>query len=280
MAERLPAAADGAPRAPATALDRVLRWQVVLPLLALVLVLTVLFTPATDRPGDSRLTTRSTEPQGAQALFEIARRLGWRVERRDVGFGPGQVRLAATRRGASAGTPAAVTAADVRLDTTATYAVLDPPTDLTAAEAGALLDAVRRGASLLVALRQGATLGDSLHIQPSQEGATQAEEPDAPKASQCTGSEEQGLINWPTGRIHSYWLVPRAPLPRDTTTFASVTLTRSQLRARRRAAEKRAAEARERAARDSVLAESTRLATPPRNAPARDSARDTAAADD
>lgn len=250
MAERAPATASGDGGAAPTGLARLLTPRVVLPLLALVLVATVVFTPATDRPGDARLTTRSTEPQGAQGLFEIARRIGWRPERRDVGLTAAQARLAApspTR--APRVSPSATGEA---LDTTATYAVLDPPNDLTAAEAGALLDAVRRGAGLLVVLREGAMLGDSLRVQPSETGASQAGEARGGECTDTSSATGGGLINWPTGHIHSYWLVPRAPLPSDTVTFASVALTRGQIRARRRAAEERAAAAAQRARRDSV----------------------------
>lgn len=249
MAERAPATASGDGAAP-TGLARLLTPRVVLPLLALVLIATVVFTPATDRPGDSRLTTRSTEPQGAQGLFEIARRIGWRPERRDVGLTAAQARLAAP---SPTHAPRVSSSADTELDTTATYAVLDPPNDLTAAEAGALLDAVRRGAGLLVVLREGAMLGDSLRVQPSQTGAAQAGEARAGECTDTSSATGGGLINWPTGHIHSYWLVPRAPLPSDTVTFASVALSRAQLRARRRAAEERArVAAAQRAKRDSV----------------------------
>ncbi|HET7456802.1 MAG TPA: hypothetical protein VFJ74_04040 [Gemmatimonadaceae bacterium] len=251
---------DGAQRPP-TGLSRFLTPQWVLPVLGVVLVVTVLLTPATDRTGDSRLTTRSTEPQGARALYEIATRLGWRTEQRDIGLSAAQARLAtraALRRAAAAGERPGD-----RLDSAATYAVLDPPTDLTAAEAGALLDAVRRGAGLLAVLRRGATLGDSLHVQPSMAGGPQAEEALAPATGDCpTVSRSEGLINWAGGRIHSYWLVPRAPLPADTVTFASVALSRTQIRERRRAAAKRVEDARKRAASDSALAESTRVRTP------------------
>jgi hypothetical protein len=163
-----------------------------------VVILTVLLTPAdAERGGDPRLTTHSSAPQGARGLFETLRRLGWRAERREVPFaGP--------------------------LDAGVTYAVLDPPrpTDLSAGEAHRLLDAVRDGASLLFVATPGSTLADSLGIRASTAGGPLVAEPSAPCPPGADGG--RGAINWPDGRVHSYWLTSATPLPFDTVTFASV----------------------------------------------------------
>ena len=47
------------------------------------IALAALFTPEVigGRTGDTRLTTYSAEAQGAKLLYELASRLGWRVER-------------------------------------------------------------------------------------------------------------------------------------------------------------------------------------------------------
>ena len=60
----------------------------VLPVLGVLLVLAILFTPQSSvgRAGDRRLTTRSAESQGARGLYETLQRLGWRVERRDTPY--------------------------------------------------------------------------------------------------------------------------------------------------------------------------------------------------
>ena len=181
--------------------------RVVFAVLGALLVLTVLLTPDADgRPGDPRLTTRSAAPQGARGFFEIARRLGWRAERRD---GP-------------LGAP---------LDSTAVYASLDPPSDVTPNEAHWLLDAVRRGAGLLFVVRKGGELTDSLglgvstDLQVSTVGGTLAVDSAALRQAPCGKTpwlEGRGAINWPDGEVHSYWLTAGAKLPRDTVTFASV----------------------------------------------------------
>lgn len=181
--------------------------KVVFAALGALLVLTVLLTPDADgRPGDPRLTTHSAAPQGARGLFEIARRLGWRAERREAPFND-------------------------PLDSTAVYATLDPPSDLTANEAHRLLDAVRHGAGLLFVVRKGGALTDSLglgvstDLQVSTVGGALAVDSAALRQAPCSETpwpEGRGAINWQDGEVHSYWLTPVAKRPRDTVTFASV----------------------------------------------------------
>jgi len=153
-------------------------------ILALV-VLTVLVTPNNaERTGDSRLTTHSTASQGARGLLEVARRLGWVVEQRV--------------------TPLADT-----LPADVVYATLAPPIAPTSREAHALLDAVRRGAGLLLVVNDGEPLADSLGLGVSPGGGVLTVRPRAAGDSAvCRGDEGGGTISWFDGRVHSYWLVP------------------------------------------------------------------------
>src|SRR5579862_2429284 len=135
-----------------SALERVLAWalrpKIALPVLAGALVLTVLLLPTNqgttfDRQGP--LTTKSTTPAGAKGLYELARRLGWPVSRRQRSFME-------------------------RLDSNRVYLVLDPPVTPLASETHQLLDAVRRGAGLIYIASTGSQMDDSLHAHASAGG--------------------------------------------------------------------------------------------------------------
>jgi len=198
---------------------RFLQPRYVFPALLLLVVVTVLLTPVeTARSGDPRLTSRSAESQGARGFYELAGRLGWHTTRRAIPFTKSAT-VASPRDSIGRASPGIETP----LDSTAVYAVLDPPTDLSAAEAGAVLSAVRRGAGLLVVLSRGATLADSLALRPSLGGAAQVEAdgPESPDSCAADASRK-GAIDWPGGRVFSYWLVPRRPLPAGTVSFARV----------------------------------------------------------
>lgn len=94
--------------------------------LAALVVLIVLLTPVSDGGNDTVLTTRRYGPGNARLAADLAQRLGWPVQRRD-----------APLLGA--------------LDTGVIYAVFGGPTPMSLTERHVLLDAVRRGAGLLVA---------------------------------------------------------------------------------------------------------------------------------
>jgi hypothetical protein len=121
-------------------LDRLLTPKVVFGTLAVVVVIASLFTPA-GQPDDAAgtLSSLSYEPGGMRGWYEGAKRLGWKVRRREERFH---------------GT----------LDSAAVYIVLAPEVEPTASEVGALLDAVRRGAGLIVSSERGSAIADSLHI--------------------------------------------------------------------------------------------------------------------
>ena len=125
------------------------RRRLVLAALLILIVLAALFTPEVigGRSGDARLTTYSAEAQGAKLLYELASRLGWRVER---------------------WTDATPIAADDRT----VMAVLDPVESPGAIETHRILEQVRGGAALFYVMSGGGPLNDSLHVKRSVFGGT------------------------------------------------------------------------------------------------------------
>ena len=119
---------------------RRLRPRLALAAIAVLILIVALLTPEATggRTGDARLTTRSTDSQGASVLYELAGRLGWRPVRRDAD----SIALG---------------------DTAAVHLVLDPPIPLSGIETHQLLDRVRRGAGLVYVLG-GGPLADSLGL--------------------------------------------------------------------------------------------------------------------
>lgn len=122
---------------------RRLRRRIALALILTLIVMTVLFTPELTggRMGDSRLTTYSTEPQGAALLYNLAGRLGWQVARS--------------------------TDDTVVADSRTTIALLAPPWPLAATETHHVLEQVRAGSALLYVMGAPSPLSDSLHVKRS-----------------------------------------------------------------------------------------------------------------
>lgn len=87
-----------------------------------------------------RLTTYAYDANGARGLHEILERLELPVRRRSEGFRS-------------------------TLRSNATYVLLDPPLDVTRGEVATLLDAVERGAGLIVAATGPSRLTDSLDVR-------------------------------------------------------------------------------------------------------------------
>lgn len=121
-------------------LDRLLTPKIVFGTLVALIVLASIFAP----PGEpdeaaGTLSSLSYEPGGMRGWYEGAARLGWTVRRREERF-----------RG---------TLAD-----DAVYVVLAPEVEPTASEVGVMLDAVRRGAGLIVSATRGSPISDSLHL--------------------------------------------------------------------------------------------------------------------
>jgi hypothetical protein len=125
---------------------------ITLGVLGALLTLIVLLTPVTDDATDSRLTTTRYGPGNARLASDLAQRLGWPVR--------------------DARTPLRGT-----LDTAVIYAVFDGPTTLPTADRIAILDAVRRGAGLLVAPQASTpfALFDSLGLHIGKVGLMQTE---------------------------------------------------------------------------------------------------------
>lgn len=140
-------------------LEKLLGPKLVFIALGILLVLTILFTPEPSLGDEAaQLTTRSTAPWGARGVYEIAERLGWPVERRDV-----PMREA--------------------LDSTRIYAVLATPIEQTASEVHRLLEAVRAGAGLLFVMPYGRSpLADSLGLTATRPALRGFElDPDPPR---------------------------------------------------------------------------------------------------
>jgi len=171
-----------------------LRPAVTLPILALVAIVAVLLTPEANsgRAADPRLTTYSAGPLGARGLYELSERLGWKVRR-------------STERGV------------VHVDSASIRAVLSPIQPVTATEAHTVLEEVRRGSGLLLALSGDGPLEDSLPIQLAG-GSGYFE------ASDSTGCEGNSgaLALWPDWRVRLYTLKWRKSPVEPFTTFATV----------------------------------------------------------
>lgn len=119
-----------------------LRPAITVPAILALIVLVALLTPepVTGRSGDARLTTYSSGPQGARLLYELADRLGWRVERWT----------------ASSTTPT---------DPRSIVAVFEPTAAPSAIETHDLLEGVRAGGSLFYVMNAAGPLNDSLRVQ-------------------------------------------------------------------------------------------------------------------
>lgn len=114
--------------------------RLALSIVAGAIIIVALITPEATggRTGDSRLSSRSTQPQGASVLYELAGRLGWRTSRR--------------------------VADSIPLgDTSSVHLVLDPIIPPSELETRDVLDRVRRGAGLVFVLGSG-PMADSLGL--------------------------------------------------------------------------------------------------------------------
>ncbi len=183
--------------APPSRLAWALRPRVALPVLTGLLVLAVLVTPqsAPIQP-DLRLTTYSSSAGAASGIYDIARELGWRPERRTAPI-----------------------AAD--LDTGAVYAVLAPPNPITPPEAHALLDAVRGGAGLMYVVSDSGALEDSLQVNRSDSGFSMTRVPKA-IASQCAHDNVANMLDWFREGVHLYRLVAHRAVTYDMPVFVTV----------------------------------------------------------
>ncbi len=200
-----PAAAEPRPRH--------FRRRIALAVLATAIVLVALLTPEDTggRTGDPRLTSRSTEPQGASLLYELSERLGWRPTQR--------------------------VADSIPLgDTASVHLVLDPPIAPSAIETHQILDRVRRGAGLVFVLGSG-PLADSLGLGSRVPqagtviGAAQilvgsSGNLVADDTGSCGDRDEGwlsvGLPFWPDRQTHILALRWKGPQPAGSRTLATV----------------------------------------------------------
>jgi uncharacterized protein DUF4350 len=113
------------------------------------IVVAALLTPEiiSGRSGDPRLTTYSTDPQGARLVYELAHRLGWHAEQWTEG-------------------PA------MPADRRTILAILAPVEGIGARETHSLLEQVRAGAALLYVMKGNTPLDDSLHVKLSSFSGT------------------------------------------------------------------------------------------------------------
>lgn len=156
-----------------------LRRSTVLWTLASIVVLFLLAALLTPQPveqgraGDARLTTLRASAQGARLLYELADRLGWRVERRE--------------RSALPGTPAGNTI----------HAVLAPVVTMTARETHDLLERVRAGDGLLYVLSpESESLSDSLRLATGTSGELVVPPHVAAGARPCGPGHDGAVALW------------------------------------------------------------------------------------
>ena len=157
----------------------IFRPAITLSILAVIVIVVAVLTPeaTTARSGDSRLTTYSTSPQGARALYELAGRLGWHVERQK-----------------ERGTPA--------VDSTTIRALLAPPFQLPPTEVHRVLEDVRRGGALLTVLSGGEPLEDSLPIHIADSGGGTYKPPPGQHCERASGA----LALWPDWQVRLFGL--------------------------------------------------------------------------
>ena len=191
----LPDALGAPPTSPRLA--AALRPRNILPVLAVVLIIAVLWTPeASQLDTDNRLTTYSTSPRAAEGIYEIATRLGWPARRlRTPLVGP--------------------------LDSNAVYAVLSPIIRLTPPESHALVDAVRRGAGLVYIVSDTGAVEDSLHVIRSDTGYSATPARGAITGA-CPKQRMQTTITWFQNGVHLYRLLAHGAMPADTVVFLTV----------------------------------------------------------
>lgn len=165
-----------------------IRPAVLLAGLATLAVVVALLTPeAADNTG-GQLSTFSAAPGGGRIAFELLKRLGWSVTRRE-------------------------TMLDSLVDSTTVHAVIGPSSELGAKEIHRLLADVRAGGGLVVAVDEPNAITDSLFMAVGSEGRwfTVADRA-------CRGSPMEGAFILPPRVRHLAW---RRPSPGSTSVLAT-----------------------------------------------------------
>ena len=169
-----------------------LRPRVVLPTLLAILVLTAVLSPVGQDATGRYLSTRSSAVNGSNGLRAILDKLGWHTSERITPFS-----------GA--------------LDTTATYVMLSTPVPPSAHEIHTLLDAVRRGANLIVVPEREGPIADSIGVRSSEESFL----PARPTSDTLLGSFQHGedtvrdALGIPTARAFHQYLEGTPPTDSD-----------------------------------------------------------------
>lgn len=177
-----------------------LRPRIALPVLATIIAVVALLTPQQEdaRAGDQRLTTYSASPLGARLLHDLARRLGWEVERQER---PGLPR-----------------------DSSAIIALLAPVVPPPPEEAHAILEHVRRGGALLYVMADEGAMNDSLQLArgPGRPAEVRSEI-GGTVDSTCARDDGGAIPLWMGGDMMLWGLTWRRPIPPDRVVFAETT---------------------------------------------------------
>jgi hypothetical protein len=192
-----------APQPPSTAVPWYTRPPIVLPLVGTLILLAALLAPqaTVGRGGDPRLSSYSSAPMGGKIFFETANRLGWRVA-----------------QSKSPAWPA---------DTGVVVAVLAPVVPIKATDVHALLERVRHGGALLLALGDGGRLlADSLRVTSGPDGvrvvASKRDAADCAADRPSMMSTRFIYTLWPGDRVLLSTLSWRGPHPDSVTTLVEV----------------------------------------------------------
>jgi hypothetical protein len=161
--------------------------------LAVVVVVVALLTPQPVDQGRGNVSTYSRAETGAQLVYELAGRMGWRVARR-------------------------VAPLDTAIEASVTHVVLAPREDLGAHEVHHLLESVRRGGALIASVGENATLAESLRVAPSRLGRFVAPVADD-SCDDAIHERRSGLFATPPVITGISW---RGRPPSDLVTFANV----------------------------------------------------------
>ncbi len=170
----------------------------VLPLILTVMLCVALLAPqqSVGRFGDARLSAHLSGGLGARALLETAQRFGFTTRLRD---GPLVTLLASG---------------------TTIHAVLAPPMPISPEEAHVLLQAVRGGDALLLALDDRNALADSLGVRHTGAGGIlRTEQADS---AGCRRQRDLTPPLWPDGRAHLFGVQWVRRKPASLIEFASI----------------------------------------------------------
>jgi len=170
------------------AVSRRVRPAILLTALTVVAVVVALLTPEAADNSGGQLSSYSVAPGGARLSFELAKRFGWSVQRR-------------------------LTPLDSAVDRTTVHAVIGPSSDLGAKEIHRLLNDVRAGGGLIIAVDDQDAIADSLGLRIGVETRWFGD----PLDPRCRNSPMEGAFVLPPSVRRLAW---RRPAPGPTTLLA------------------------------------------------------------